>query len=91
MAGNDTNTLMLLHLDETDHVAGITDSALGGRAKAITFLPQPVVSSDPVPLADAADLSYTPDDLTDWDGATDPGNIDGALDELADRVKALEP
>lgn len=91
MAGNDTNTVMLLHLDEADPVAGISDSALGGRDKSITFLPQPVVSSDPVPLADAADLSYTPDVLADWDGATDPGNIDGALDELADRVKALEP
>ena len=39
---------------------------------------------------DAADITYTPDDDTDWIDNTDPGNVDGALDQLADRVETLE-
>lgn len=36
--------------------------------------------------SDAADVTYTPGVLTDWDGDADPGNVDGALDQLAERV-----
>lgn len=36
--------------------------------------------------SDAADLTFTPTVLTDWDADTDPGNADGALDQLAERV-----
>ena len=39
---------------------------------------------------DAADVTYTPIDTSDWDGGTDPGNADDALDQLAERVKDLE-
>jgi hypothetical protein len=39
---------------------------------------------------DAADLTYTPAVNTDWDGDTDPGNVDDALDQLAERVDDLE-
>lgn len=39
---------------------------------------------------DAADVTYTPGDVTDWDNDTDPGNVDGALDELADRADNSE-
>ena len=35
---------------------------------------------------DAADLTYTPTTLTDWNSDTDPGNGDDALDQLAERV-----
>lgn len=35
---------------------------------------------------DAADITYTPAVLTDWNGDADPGNVDGALDQLAERV-----
>lgn len=35
---------------------------------------------------DASDVTYTPSTLADWDGGTDPGNVDGALDQLAERV-----
>lgn len=35
---------------------------------------------------DAADVTYTPNVLTDWDGDADPGNVDDALDQLAERV-----
>lgn len=34
-------------------------------------------------------LNYTPDDTSDWDGSTDPGDFAAALDQLASRVAAL--
>jgi hypothetical protein len=39
---------------------------------------------------DASDISYTPAVLADWNSSTDPGDVDGALDQLAERVKDLE-
>ena len=36
--------------------------------------------------SDASGTTYTPGVLTDWDGDADPGNVDGALDQLAERV-----
>ena len=39
---------------------------------------------------DAAVVTYTPVLLADWDGAADPGDVDNALDQLAERVKDLE-
>jgi hypothetical protein len=39
---------------------------------------------------DAADVTYTPAVLGDWDAGVDPGNVDGALDQLADRVADIE-
>lgn len=35
---------------------------------------------------DASNITYTPSVLTDWDGDTDPGDVDNALDQLAERV-----
>lgn len=39
---------------------------------------------------DASVVTYTPAVLTDWDGDADPGNVDGALDQLAERVDDIE-
>lgn len=39
---------------------------------------------------DASAVTFTPNDNTDWSGGVDPGNTDDGLDQLADRVKALE-
>ena len=39
---------------------------------------------------DAADVTYTPAVLTDWDGDADPGDVDNALDQLAERVDDTE-
>lgn len=39
---------------------------------------------------DASDITYTPTVLTDWDSDTDPGDVDNALDQLAERVEDLE-
>lgn len=35
---------------------------------------------------DAGDITYTPGVLTDWDSDADPGDLDDALDQLAERV-----
>lgn len=37
-------------------------------------------------VLDAANVTYTPADLNDWNSAADPGNTDDALDQLAERV-----
>ena len=39
---------------------------------------------------DASVISYTPTVATDWDGDADPGDLDDALDQLAERVDDLE-
>lgn len=39
---------------------------------------------------DAADVTYTPTVATDWDSDADPGDVDEALDQLAERVDDLE-
>ena len=41
-------------------------------------------------VVDAADVTYTPAVLADWDGGTDPGNADDAFDQVAERLKDLE-
>jgi hypothetical protein len=38
----------------------------------------------------AAAVTYTPGVLADWDGAADPGDLDDALDQLAERVADVE-
>jgi hypothetical protein len=39
---------------------------------------------------DAAAVTFTPTTATDWNTDADPGNVDGALDQLAARVDDLE-
>ena len=39
---------------------------------------------------DAVNISYAPTNLANWSGSADPGNVDGALDQLALRVKTNE-
>jgi hypothetical protein len=39
---------------------------------------------------DASAVTYTPTTAADWDGAADPGDLDQALDQLAERTKDLE-
>jgi hypothetical protein len=48
------------------------------------------VCEPPAGGGDAGDITYTPTVLTDWDGDADPGNVDDALDQLAERVDDLE-
>ena len=39
---------------------------------------------------DAGDVTYTPTTAADWDGSADPGDVDAALDQLAERVTDVE-
>jgi hypothetical protein len=39
---------------------------------------------------DADDVTYTPATLADWDGSADPGDVEQALDQLAERVTDVE-
>lgn len=39
---------------------------------------------------DASAVTYTPADLDDWVSSDDPGEVDDALNQLADRVSGLE-
>lgn len=41
-------------------------------------------------VSDADDVTYTPTTLADWGGAADPGDVEQALDQLAERVTDLE-
>mgnify|MGYP001287929233 CR=1 FL=1 len=44
----------------------------------------------PSGVSDAADVTYTPAAAANWNGGTDPGNVDDALDQLASRTSDLE-
>jgi hypothetical protein len=39
---------------------------------------------------DSDDVTYTPTTLADWDGSADPGDVEQALDQLAERVADVE-
>ena len=39
---------------------------------------------------DASEITFTPGVLANWNGSTDPGNVDSGLDQLADRTKTVE-
>lgn len=71
----------------TDGAGNIIPSAIGGPAGSI----------DHGQLAglgdidhDAAAISFTPTTAGDWDGGTDPGDLNDAVDQLAERVFDLE-
>jgi hypothetical protein len=60
-----------------------------GAAAAPTF--RAMVAADLVSHThDAADLTYTPSVAADWDSDADPGDVDNALNQLAERVDDLE-
>lgn len=76
------NTLGGGHLPGIDNKIGAlvgSDNALDGRITALENA-----------VEDAGDVTYTPSVLTDWNGDADPGNVDGALDQLSSRVETLE-
>lgn len=41
-------------------------------------------------VSDAADVTYTPVDVNDWDYLSDPGDVADALDQLASRIGDVE-
>lgn len=75
------------------------DQSMGGFA--LTDLDDPTNAQDAATKAyvdgaisgaghDASVITFTPAVATDWDGDADPGNVDDALDQLAERVTDIE-
>jgi len=54
----------------------------GKRIEVIAFFHTGPIVDIP---QDASDVEYVPGDATDWTGSVDPGNVDDALDQLAQR------
>jgi hypothetical protein len=71
-------------LAETDVLSVDVDQVATGAADLTVIVALQVTATD------AADITYTPDVAADWDSSTDPGDVDAALDQLADRVDDLE-
>lgn len=76
LTGNDEDTIFLMY-DES------LDSANGAWFE----LTRAAFTSH---VHDASVLTYTPAVLGDWDGDADPGDVDDALDQLAERTDDLE-
>jgi hypothetical protein len=82
-------------LDLTDQEIGLDTQTANyvfagpatGAADEPTF--RALVAAD-LPAIDAADVTYTPTTVADWDSDTDPGDLDAALDQLAERVTDVE-
>jgi len=86
------------------HIENVAESKLLGRGQgAGAGAPQEITLGTGLSMSgstlsstagggagDAADLTYTPAVLGDWNSSVDPGNADGALDQLASRTKTLE-
>ena len=65
-----------------------TGTGAGVATRAIVNFDN-VDSSSPAAI-DASSVTYTPTTATDWDSDADPGDVDNALDQLAERVDDLE-
>lgn len=82
-------TASKLTIGGTDGDVIVDDAA--GESVTITAWESVYATADQLLAAiDAADVTYTPADATDWDADTDPGNVDDALDQLANRMVAAE-
>ena len=78
-----------LTIGGTDGDVIVDDAA--GESVTITAWESVYATADQLLAAvDAADVTYTPVDATDWDTDTDPGNVDDALDQLANRLIVVE-
>lgn len=91
-ASDTTRTVVIKH--GVDNIVSVTgaDISLDDNIKAVLLLGSidgtevwayPLGGSG---VSDAADVTYTPADNTDWTGSADPGDVDDALDQLAARV-----
>jgi hypothetical protein len=56
----------------------------------VGVIPAAVMAASGGGGGDASSVTYTPAVVTDWDGDADPGDVDDALDQLAERVDDLE-
>jgi hypothetical protein len=70
---------------QTDISGAVSDTNLASSQAVKTYVDDQIATKD-----DASEITYTPNDLADWDSGVDPGNVDGALDQLADRTTTAE-
>jgi len=81
---------------EVDNLkAGVLDTDLSSVSASDDTIPsakatKAYVDAQILTKDDASEITYTPSTLTDWDSDSDPGNVDGGLDQLASRVDASE-
>jgi hypothetical protein len=69
----------------------IVDDAAGESVTIAAWECVRGTAQDIADLTGDADLvTYTPTTLADWDSAADPGDVEQALDQLAERVKDVE-
>jgi hypothetical protein len=74
-------------VDVDTHTAPPSDGqALVWSDSAGLWVPD-TLAGGPGSGGDASTVSYTPIDNTHWNSEVDPGNVDDALNQLADRVK----
>jgi len=73
-------------------VAGLAPAPGVGDAAAGKYLDADGTWTTPPDnnTTDASGITYTPGDVTDWNGDVDPGDVDDALDQLASRVEDTE-
>jgi hypothetical protein len=79
------NKLVLSGVTLADDAAGESVTVTGWESARTTA--QEVAA---LAVVDADEVAYTPAVNADWDGSADPGNVDDALDQLAERVADLE-
>lgn len=68
-------------IDTDANLAADSDTKIASQKAVKAYIDNGLAAQD-----DASEITYTPSVLTDWDGDVDPGNIDGALNQLAERV-----
>jgi len=87
---NDTDELVKVSANDTtsDYLVNkITGSGL------ITVAEQNDGSNESLNITaavDASDVTFSPNNNSNWDGSIDPGDVDNALDQLAGRVDDIE-
>lgn len=74
--------------------AGTGIAVTQGKAAEVLADGTNVISSNndqaAIGAVDSDDVTYTPTTVADWDGSADPGDVEQALDQLAERVTDIE-
>jgi hypothetical protein len=65
----------------------VTDENVTERSNGTTWED---ISDAGAGAVDSDDVTYTPTTLADWDSAADPGDVEQALDQLAERIADVE-
>jgi len=96
-ANNDARTVVVKHNTGNILCSGGADLTLDGQSDLVIAIYDGTLSKwiaaglwTQSVSVDAADVTYTPTTLANWDSDADPGDVDGALDQLAERVDDLE-